>query len=170
MKRVMQFSFIVIVLTLALGGCKTIRGGGWLGSANGESKATFGMNITCENSEYYGKFTYQDHGVKVKMADGKMRHVSLKAWIDRTNVDYGYSCDDYFPEDYTQYNFAYRTQPDKSGGEGLGIIKLWDANLTGFPDDNDALCIEIITGPYAGYFNCGDLGGGNLTIFYEVAI
>ena len=165
MKKDIQYSFIAIALLLALGGCKTIRGGGWIDSKNQEAKATFGVNITCKDSEYYGQFTYHDHGYKLKMANGKMRNVSLKALVDHSEVGYGYSCGDYFPEEYTQYNFSYQALPDKSGGEGCGIMKLWDADRSGLPDDNDFLCIEIITGPYAGYYNCGELGGGNLTIF-----
>ena len=166
-KKTIQFCFIAGVSIMLLGGCKTIKGGGWINSINGNGKATFGINLTCENSEYYGQFTFQDHGDKVEMADGKMRHVSLKAWVDHALLQAGDSCGDYHLEAYTEYNFAYRTQPDKSGEEGVGTIQFWDANRTEIPDDNDALCIQIFSGPYEGYMNCGDLGGGNLTIFDE---
>jgi len=166
MKRAVQYSFITIGLFLVLGGCKTIRGGGWIDSfnKNGDEKATFGINITCKNSEFYGQFTYQDHGYKVEMSDGKMRKLSLKAQVDRTAVKNDGSCSDYsnksFP--YYLYDFTYLTHPDESGGEGSGQIELYDEDLalTG----KDRLCIGITTGLYAGYYNCGDLGGGNLTI------
>lgn len=165
--KVIQFCFIVIVLILLLCGCKTIQGGGWINSITRDGKATFGIDLTCENSEYYGEFTFHDHGYKVEMADGKMRHVSLKAWVDHNTLDAGISCGDYHSKDFTQYNFVYRAKPDKSGEEGEGTIQFWDANLTESPDDNDALSIQIFSGPYEGYINYGKLEGGNLTIYDE---
>ena len=167
MKKNFQTCLVLLVLIMALTGCKTIKGGGWINSITEGGKATFGIDLTCENSEYYGEFTYHDHGAKFGMSDGSMRNVSLKAWVEPTAIDFGISCGDYYLENYTQYDFVYRAQPDKSGEEGKGTIQFWDADLTGTPDDNDKLCINIISGPYAGYDNCGDLGGGNLTIYDE---
>ena len=170
-KKVMQFGFITVVMLLLLSGCKTVKGGGWIKSLSGEGKATFGIDLTCKNSQHYGGFTYHDHGYK-KMANGKEHHLSLVAWVDPNDQLSGVSCDDQFLgeqslEHHTQYNFIYRARPDKSREQGWGTIDFLDANRTGDPDDNDHLCININTGPYAGYMNCGDLGGGNLTIYDE---
>ena len=126
-----------------------------------------GIDLTCEGSEYFGEFTYHDHGAKFEMADGNMRHISIRAWVGLNEIPNGGSCGDYYLDTFTQFDFDYRTQPDKSGEVGTGNIQLWDADLTGSLDDRDKLCIEIYTGPYEGYINCGDLGGGNLTIYDE---
>jgi len=165
MKMLIQFCFTAIVLTLILAGCKTIRGGGWINSITGEGKATFGIDMTCEDSLYYGEFTYRDNGFKVVMPDGKMRKLDIKAWVDPTEVPCGESCGANYSEDYTKYDFTYKASSDKYGKIGLGTIEFWDADRTEDPSDVDKLCIELKSGPYVPYLNCGELQGGNLTIY-----
>ena len=165
--KTLQFCFIATVLIMLLGGCKTIRGGGWINSSTGEGKATFGINITKKKCKYYGGFTYHDHSLK----DEKGQHLSLKAWVDSNSpLLSGVPCDDQSLdsqslENKITYDFSYRSRYDKSGEEGYGTIEFKDANRSKSPDENDRLCIDIYFGPYAGYKNCGDLRGGNLTIF-----
>jgi hypothetical protein len=169
--KVIQFGLIGVVMLLLLSGCKTIRGGGWINSKTGEGKATFGISLECKNAKIHGGFTYLDHGQKYKMPDGKMKPLSLKAWVDRDSLMLsGGSCKDQFlgeqSPNHAAYQFIYRARPDKFGeeGKGTGTINFWDANRSEHPDENDRLCIDIVSGPYANYSNCGDLGGGNLTI------
>ena len=176
--KVIQFGLIGVVMLLLLNGCKTVRGGGWINNWNGEKdgKSTFGINITCKNSEYTGHFTFHDHGDKFKGPDGKLRRVSLKARIVGA-LESGTSCEDAnislmgLGEHCTSYMFTYRAQPDKSGAEGSGAIDFCDARYSEDPDDKDELKIQIDSapsgGPYAGYLNYGALGGGNLIISVE---
>jgi len=172
--KVIQLGLIGVVMLLLLSGCKTVKGGGWIKSLSKEGKATFGIDLTCKNSQHYGGFTYHDHGYK-KMVDGKMHHLSIVGWVDPNPQLSGLSCSEQgkflaggqYLENHTQYRFIYRPRPNKSGTEGDGIIDFWDANLTGTPDDNDRLCIQIYSGPFENYQNCGDLGGGNITIYDE---
>ena len=169
--KTLQFCFIATVLILLLSGCKTIRGGGWIESSTGEGKATFGINITKKKCKYYGGFTYHDHGKMYETADGKMQHLSLKAWVDTNSpLLAGGGCDnqsldDQSLENHITYDFTYQARYDKSGEEGYGTIEFWDANRSKSADEKDRLCINIYFGPYAGYSNCNYLGGGNLTIF-----
>ena len=162
MKSMLQLGCILL-LALALSSCKTIQGGGWIGSASGEGKASFGINLTCENSEYYGEFTYHDNGVKVEMPDGKMRKLAIQAWVGPGEP---LSSCSYLKEGspWTSWYFYYRAQPDKFRETGTGIIEFFDADLTEDPNDEDVLSIEIMTGPFEGYSNDGELGGGNLIL------
>jgi hypothetical protein len=165
MKMLIQLFSTAIILTLILGGCKTIQGGGWIKSKNGDGKAKFGIDIICEDSMYYGEFTYHDKGYKVEMPDGKMLKLVIHAWVDPTAVSFGGSCGSNYDKDFTEYDFSYKASPDRNGEIGTGTIKFWDADLSGNTDDKDKLCIVIYTGPFEGYDHCEELGGGNLTIY-----
>ena len=160
MKRILQLACILL-LVLSLNACRTVQGGGWMESASGEGKATFGVKLNCEAPDYFGEFTYHDHGVEFEMPDGKMRKLAIKAWVEPGVVRSGYSD---LSLDSTSWAFEYRAQPDKFGESGMGIIYFFDADLTEDPSDEDILKIEIWTGPFAEYSNEGELGGGNLVL------
>ena len=164
MKRILQLACILL-LALSLNACRTVQGGGWMESASGEGKATFGVKLNCEAPDYYGEFTYHDHGVKMEMPDGKMRKLVIQA---RVIPDHETSCSDQNPE-YTLWYFNYLAQPNKYGSSGFGSgwIEFFDADRSEDPSDEDELLIQIINGPFAGYYNAGEIGGGNLTIYDE---
>ena len=175
MKRDMKYSFIVMVLILFLGGCKTIQGGGWIGSASGEGKATFGVDLTFKEDKYFGEFTYHDRGV-IMPVDGKWYKVVIHAWIEPgASLLPGSGVDDFNDkEQCITKDFKYRANKLKSSGWGDGTIVFCDADLTEDVSDEDYLSIELRTGPFGdnadgigGYENDGELGGGNLTIYDE---
>ena len=155
----------IVMLALSLNACRTVRGGGWIESASGEGKATFGINLNCSSPDYSGRFNYHDHGVKMEMPDGKMHKLVILA---RITQDHETLCSDSIPE-HTMWQFDYQVQPNKYGtsGFGSGYIQFSDADRSEDPSDEDELLINIINGPFAGYFNAGKLGGGNLTIYDE---
>jgi hypothetical protein len=69
MKLVTGFFGLCIV---ALTGCNTAHGGGWLPSADGvaKDKATFGFEYKCDDTSHTltGTFSYQDHGTGVRVS------------------------------------------------------------------------------------------------------
>jgi hypothetical protein len=149
---------------LGLTGCVgTFNGGGYIDSVAGApAKATFGGTVHTVASPNppgwavrMGQFQWNDHGTGVRF------HVN--------NIEgplFGIFWPDLFnPQANMQaWQGTYRTS---AGGEGVVLFALGveDPQWTQFFGNalNDAVFVQVLTGPYAGYQNAGLVEGGNVT-------
>ncbi len=97
---------------------------------------------------------------------GKPGKLAIQGWVDRgedgaeapTPLD---GCDD--ENWYAGYSGYYEPVPPKTGAGGRFRVFAVDGGETG-PDKNDSLTIIIDGGVFEGYYNTGELQGGNISV------
>lgn len=145
---------LIAVVALLLVGCKTMRGGGWILSATGQGKATFGFQLQCKGggepdcAEVSGQLQYNDHSAGVRLhgvADG------VFLCLDAARCEGAFAG-------------PYRPQPKHLGEGGLFFVSMVDTGEPG-ASKGDLFCIELSGGIYDGYANCRNLEGGNIQAF-----
>lgn len=159
----MKFRFLILVavLALVLASC-TAHGGGWIASAAGEGKATFGFGINCtqidaHNILFTGQVQYNDMPAGVKF------HGEIYQPYTVTSAEI--SCDEEFVTPNPIFNGTYVMEPSGQTG-GFN----WMVNDHGEPgpSEGDVLIVRVWDGPaYVGlpdYENSGVIGGGNIQI------
>ena len=161
-------------LTFFCFGCESFTGGGWIPSAaGGKAKATFGLALTCTDDGqgglvFSGTVQYNDHGFLVTGANGKQMPLSLNATVPPT-PESGITCEqfDLIEQNALGFNnvyvLPYLPQPTTAGAGGQIAIQVQDNGQTG-PNHADVLTIAVEGGLYSGYFNTGNLQGGNISI------
>jgi hypothetical protein len=157
------------LMGLGLAGCK-VNGGGWIDSAfdilnkENNDKATFGFNAECfdtdgdDETDYVkGHFQYHDHGSTPQFLFGG-KTVRFHGVLDDTLFN---ACEEPQPEGtLTTWFGHYNAQPRKLGS-GLFEASFIDGGEPG-PSSGDFVQLTVLTGVFAGYFNAGVLGGGNI--------
>ena len=146
-RRPLFFLGVIAVSALLFAGCKA-TGGGYIESAyDPDKKANFGFvwQTTEDPEKFLVKGQWSDGPVKFKLDEG--------AIFTRTNGDDGCGIG------IAQYTSTSKTYP----GSGELQIALCDFGEPG-PTNGDALEIRVLSGPYSGYTNYGELQGGNLQI------
>jgi hypothetical protein len=110
---------------------------------SGEGKATFGLQLTCdeETGEVQGRFRYNDH------AEGIAFHASVWGSVQEGCMVSGEIL--YFQGDYTP-------QPKKAGEGGVLWLELEQAG------DEQCLSVELAGGFLDGYVHSGCLEGGRI--------
>ena len=165
--------------SVLLAGCFDILGGGWIYSVLGPDagKATFGFNLHCDQdtNEAWGHITYHDHGLKVDNESfnfvdqgatwkGKPKTMAIQGEVFAgLGYDFGegqLGCDDE-NSFFASYTGTYTPIPHTLGPGGIFQVAASDEGEEG-PDNEDWLEITIVSGVYAGYFNVGELKGGNI--------
>ena len=146
--RLLALSVLVVAVLVGTTGCYTkLNGGGWMQSANGQGRATFGIHY-----DYYNKGaatgTYQDKAAGVSVAFSDV--------VVPDNSD---------PECAT-YSAFYRTQDKnvRNRDDQFAILTACDNGEPHRGFVGDTLSIELLGGPppYRGYTNSGPILGGNL--------
>ena len=170
MKRLFKFTALAAVVVMVLSACGPYdtllqaTGGGWMPneSSQGNGKATFGVDITCntDSGKLNGEWVYHDK------ASGINAHGYL------TNSDGGkfgaLPCELTYPDISSDgIRLDYVKKPCHTGYcKGLVRILFEDTGEVG-PEKGDALSIDFLTGPYWRYDHSETLGGGNLTYILE---
>lgn len=177
MKRytTLKTSLAAIAWSLLLAGCFSIFGGGWIWSAGGPEagKATFGFELYCDQDtdEAWGHITYHDHGVNVDVFEfqganwkGRPNHVAIQGDVFAGlgyNGYEGFGCNDDALAFFANYIGTYTPVPESVGDGGFFQVAAYDGGEPG-PDKDDWLEITILSGVFEGYFNTGELQGGNI--------
>jgi len=132
-------------------GTTTARGGGWIDSALGEGRATFGFQLVCDpdTGNVSGQIQYHDHGFDVSFHGEAItiRH----GCVDPDAA--------FRPEGFVG---EYRPQPRRLGEGGAVLFLAIDRGEPG-PSEDDRIRVELIGGVYDGYVNAGTLQGGNIS-------
>ncbi len=128
----------------------------WMPSAVDPSqKATFGGNLSARDTDgdflgladkFSGQWQYHDKAAGVNF------HVN--------DVQFGLEVDLAGPYPVGDFIGTYRAQPAKLGSGTVLIIvsDLGDTDL----GVEDVVLVAVLDGPFAGYFNVQQLGGGNI--------
>jgi hypothetical protein len=156
---------IALALTSLLSACVdgTTTGGGWIESfEGGGNRATFAFTARCVKDKKSGdlvpkaQFEFQDRAANVAL------HGTVTSFVGEN----GPSCDPE-GEDSTTADMTgtYRPQPKKlSSNVGLFELSVTDGGEPG-PSNEDHVCLDLESGAYPGYSNCGDVQGGNIQVF-----
>jgi hypothetical protein len=153
--RWFQFIGLVIVTGLLLTSCGKATGGGWLSSAEGVGKATFGFNAKCRDTvvntspimKISAQLAYKDAPAGVQL------HGVLSQTIAGTCAE--------FSSD-SEATFVGTYDPKPSGATGTFILTVEDNGEPGI--QGDVFCLQLIDGAYSGYANCRPMGGGNIQV------
>jgi len=170
LKKVSMVLLLPLMLLFVVS-CQKSNGGGFIDSVTGTGKATFGVQMKCDNilhtsGQYVGKLSgnlqFNDHTAGVK----------IHGDIDFIPNDYDSSltsCEmmsSYFDGPLGEsISFAagtYTSQPGNKAGEFVIGLLDNDPNFTSCPDGD---AIEIMIGGDISYSNGGCLRGGNMSIF-----
>lgn len=154
--RWLRWMSILVVGLVLLVGCRDASGGGWIPSAVGNGKATFGFTFHCkdrgDNAELSGQLTYHDQPANVRL------HGTMGGTVIATTCA-ALAADTAAPDGST-FDGAYWPKPNGDGGPFL--ISVLDRGEPGKLDDE--FCIQLIDGLYAGYQNCRPLSSGNIQV------
>ena len=148
--RVLALGVLSVPMLLMATGCyEKLNGGGWMRSANGEDRATFGIHVNATRSDARGtRGTYHDHGTGVRLKFHKLVDVELS---EREEGD----C--------PAFEATYKSQDKRQPGKGTVEVTACDNGEPGI--NGDTLDIFVIDGPYTGYQNAGPILGGNFQFF-----
>ncbi len=146
--RVLALGMLAVFMLLVATGCyQKLNGGGWMLSANGEDRATFGLHFDGPRSAARG--TYHDHGTGVRF-----KFVGVLAYASGPGPEEG---------DCALFDATYTSQDKKKSGSGAVLVIACDEGEPGV--NGDTLDISVLSGPYEGYDNGGQILGGNLQGF-----
>lgn len=151
---------LLIGMALLLTGCTKANGGGWIVSATGSGKATFGFNGKCKDTTLDGKPAAAISGqVQYKDAPaGVYFHGTINSTVQ------GSTCaevsDDFDAPGSSDFFGAYRPQP--SGDSGTFLLTVTDNGEPGI--NGDGIAIQLVDGLYSGYSNSGPIQGGNIQV------
>jgi hypothetical protein len=134
----------VPMLLMATGCYEKLNGGGWMLSANGADRATFGIHFDGTHSAARG--TYHDHGTGVRF--------KFEGVVDFASEEEG---------DCAVFIANYKSQDKKEAGSGDVLVIACDEGEPGV--NGDFLAIIVGDGPYRGYENEGPILGGNFQGF-----
>ena len=158
LKSMMLAVSMLLVASMCVSCEGRYTGGGFIDSAAGAPyKATFGFVIDASEpdasgtpTQVMGQFQYRDHGT------GLMFHVN-----QLQPAGYAYILGGIF--DPTAVMFAYSGTYTCSAGTGTLDVAVASHTQIFFGEQNqDALFVDITTGPLAGYSNSGLLRGGTI--------
>ncbi len=140
----------------SLVGCNTVEGGGWILSATGVGKATFGFWLRCEEPTVTGEMQYNDHEAGVK---AHCIPTSSGLTIGGGSLCGGNSGNGLYFGNYTP-----QPPKDKDGNLRPGGRFRVDIHDGGEPgaDSGDTFAIRFFGGVYDGYSNNRRLLGGNV--------
>lgn len=143
----------VPMLLMAAGCYEKLNGGGWMLSANGEDRATFGIHFEVvdpiDPTTAHVRGTYYDHGNGVRL-----KFIEVVDYASGPGPEEG---------DCAQFEATYKSQAKRQPGSGTASVTLCDSGEPGIV--TDTLDISILDGPYAGYKNTGLILGGNFQGF-----
>ncbi|NIR86443.1 hypothetical protein GWO13_02290, partial [Candidatus Bathyarchaeota archaeon] len=171
----------IVIGILALAGCPSFSGGGWIFSAcdqnpafffpftcavDSTAKATFGFDLNCDDGTGFGELQYRDHGVLVTGPDLKERKLSIHGEVNNVrgpcvggNIE-----SDGFGGSYTG---TYTPQPPTMGAPGTFEVIVVDTGQLG-PNKGDLIGIQLFGGVFDGYsngvLNGKELQGGNIAL------
>ena len=147
--RVLALGVLSVAMLLMAAGCHgsydKLNGGGWMLSANGDDRATFGIHFDGTRSDARG--TYHDHGTDVRFKFAGVSDFVLGREL-RTCA---------------HFEANYKSQDKKQSGSGTVEVTACDNGEPGV--NGDTLRIHVLDGPYAGYRNAGPILGGNFQGF-----
>ena len=148
--RVLALGVLSVPMLLMATGCyEKLNGGGWMRSANGEDRATFGIHVNATRSDARGtRGTYHDHGTGVRLKFHKLGDVELS---EREEGGCAF------------FEATYKSQDKRQPGKGTVEVTACDNGEPGV--NGDTLEIFVIDGPYADYGNSGPILGGNFQLF-----
>jgi hypothetical protein len=161
--RLLSLGAMALLVALVLSGCfLKLTGGGWMRSVNGVAKATFSVNYNVtraqtgpgpcdfdlEEAHIRGTYFDRGEGVRFKFSDEGLDNISCTT--DPTPGDPDNEC--------VRFRTSYVSLDPKNSGTGTVIVTACDHDVSG---DVDTLRIEVLSGPYDGYFNAGPVLGGN---------
>jgi hypothetical protein len=146
------------LLIAILPGCNSVEGGGFVMSATGAGKASFGFNLNCDGStgRVYGEMVYIDHPLGLK---AHLVPTSSALTSGGSSVCGGASGNGDFFGDYTA-----SPPNDKDGNARPGgrfHVILHDGGEPGVYS-GDWVNIQFIGGVFDGYQNNRPLLGGNI--------
>jgi hypothetical protein len=149
--RVLALGLLSVPMLLMATGCheyEKLNGGGWMLSANGEDRATFGIHVNATHSDARrgARGTYHDHGTGLRLKFYRL-------------VSAGQSLED----DCAVFKATYTSQDKRQPGKGTVGVVACDNGEPGAK--GDTLEISVTNGPYAGYYNAGPILGGNFQYF-----
>ena len=151
--RFLALSVLVVAVLVGTTGCYSkLNGGGWMQSANGESRATFGITYDGDLSTARG--TNQDKAAGVSL---KFSYASREWFLTQEQMD----------SDCAYFDATYQSQNKKKPGSGIASLVACDNGEPGFR--GDTLSINVEDGPYLGYTNSGPILGGNLQGLEQVS-
>ena len=172
--RLRKVSYAGVLLALSfvvLAGCETATGGGFIPSATGEGKATFGFSTKCDNvtlengdvfGEVKGQLQYIDREADVKF------HASRDKSLEQVPSDVTDPCG-FLDEAAGQvfggevsFVLPYWVQGGPKESEGLAILHVVDSGEPGI--NGDEFTIRLDGGRYNGYTNSGTIEGGNIQV------
>jgi hypothetical protein len=150
--KFLKFSILAAFLLVGLAGCAgKYTGGGWLPSAGDGGKANFGFIAdSCDGiGAVEGNFNYHDK-------NGFEPAVKMKGEVLWAQ-DCGLLCDlgacDYLAK------VSYRSTNPKARGEGIATFCVFDGGEGAHAAAPDHIGIYVATGPFAGYYNEGQVKG-----------
>lgn len=170
-KYLYGIAFLALVSFVSLSACSEpggpiisevkMTGGGWIPSVSGneKDKANFGFNAAkCDTAipvvghfNYHDKYAegFQPQGVKM---NGVITEVVLCVNTSPSNC---MIC----PPNSFEAEIEYRSTNPKNKGEGVFFACVVDNGEGANAPDDDMGIIDVMSGPYAGYFNEGAVQG-----------
>ena len=146
--RVLALGVLLVSMVLMAAGCyEKLNGGGWMLSANGVDRATFGIHF--DGTHRAARGTYHDHGTGVRF-----RFVEVDGYVVGPGPEEG---------DCAVFFATYTSQDKKDSGSGDVLVIACDNGEPGV--NGDSLSVSVLDGPYADYENAGLILGGNFQGF-----
>jgi len=170
LKKVLVVLLLPLTLMFIIS-CQKSNGGGYIDSATGNGKATFGVQIKCDNilhesGNYVGRLTgnlqLNDHAAGVKI-HGKIDVIPYEFDSGLTSCEMmSTEFDGPLGQSISLTAGTYTSQPGNQTGEFAILLVDNDPQFTDCLD-GDGMEIEVIGD--ISYQNGGCLRGGNLSIF-----
>ncbi len=157
--RVVQI--VLIVSAMFTVGCYKAMGGGWIPSAPGADKATFGFSAPCKTTKQNGLTVALLYDGQLEWKDGV---VGFHAVIDPLPI-VGPKCEtirQFTSGQAVTFSGTYTPQP--AGAPGTFSAVVIDNGEPG-TISGDYIEIHLMGGQYAGYVNFGTIQGGNIQVF-----
>lgn len=149
-RRLLTLLPVSLVALLLFTGCAIkFTGGGWIVSASGVEgeKATFGFTFDGPAGRFQG--SYHDEG----LWNGEEVRLRGTGVVSFAGPDFDNNCMD--------ATLSYESQNPRLRGSGELELTACDDGEPG-PSAGDDIAIIVISGPYSGYSDGGDIMGGNL--------
>ena len=181
-KRIFTICIMVAALAIvAFGavGCKKATGGGWIPvhydwselSEDGTPAhyvdmlgiATFGFQTRCETIDdqavYTGNVQYNDHYNNIKLHGTVYYETGISSCEEL--------CEQYDCYGINNLNVYGTYKPQPKGDPGMFYISIEDNGKPGETGSEDVFSISLSGGKYDGYYNGGNLGGGNIQVHQD---
>ena len=160
--RIWSMRGVAVALALLFAGCDQATGGGWISSATGADKASFGFSVRCRTIQQDGNTRVLLYNGQLEWQDGMVRfhgHVEPDEFLVLGSA----RCDDLDQINFGIVLFSGTYRPQSGGAAGTFSALVIDTGERG-KIKGDFISIQLAGGQYPTYFNAGDIQGGSIQV------